>query len=45
MNDQDRVLTNLESLTYEYVRTDLNAITKIFISRKIRKIWKLLETW
>ena len=31
-------LTNLESLTYEYVKTDLNAITKIFISRKIGKI-------
>ena len=38
MKDQDRVLTNLESVTYEHVRTDLNAITKIFISRKIRKI-------
>ena len=39
------LLTNLESLTYEHARTDLNAITKIFISRKIRKIWKLLETY
>ena len=28
------VLTNLESLTYKYVRTDLNAITEIFFSKK-----------
>ena len=37
------VLTNLESLAYKYVRTDLNAITEIFFSRKIRKLWKLHE--
>ena len=38
------VLANLESQTYKYVTTDLNTITKIFFSRKIKKLWKLLET-
>ena len=38
------VLANLECLTYKYVRYDLNTITKICSSRKIRKILKLLET-
>ena len=37
------VLTNLESLTFEYVRTDLKAITKIFFSRKARENLKI--TW
>ena len=32
-----RVLTNLESLTYEYVRTDSNAIIKIFSPEKLEK--------
>ena len=32
------VLANLKSLTYKYVTTDINAITKIFFSRKILKI-------
>ena len=38
------VLANLESLTYKYLTTNLNTITKILFSRKIKKIWKLLET-
>lgn len=32
-----RVLINLESLTYEYVRTDSNAIIKIFSPEKLEK--------
>ena len=31
------LLNNLESLTYEYVGTGLNAITKISISKKNKK--------